>query len=268
MKTLALLTAIAVSLVAGTTFAQEAPAPDVTALAKKTQNPVGDLITLPFQFNFNNGGDYGDETMFNLNVQPVMPFRLAENWNVIARAIIPFYSFPGGAPAERVTGVGDLQAQLYVTPGSPGRLIWGLGPVFSFPTATNAFVETGSWAAGPGAVALTMAGPWVIGGLVNQYWSFSDHGGDPETNLFVFQPFINYNFGKGWAVSFAPLMTANWDAPDGEAWTVPLGVGITRTTVFGKRPINIAAQYYANVERPAGSPANQLRLVLALLYPK
>jgi hypothetical protein len=255
---------------AGSAAAEEAPAPehDLTSLAKTSQNPVGNLLSFPFQFNFNNGGGYGDETMFLLNFQPVLPFAISSEWNVISRTIVPFYNFPGGSPADRITGVGDIQQAFYLTPGNPGKLIWGIGPVFSLPTATNDLVKTGSWAIGPGAVALTMAGPWVIGGLVNQYWNYSDHGGDPKTDLFVAQPFINYNFGKGWALSFAPLITANFDAADGQEWTIPLGMGITRTTRLNKRPLNLTAQYYANVERPDGAPGNQLRIAVILLYPK
>jgi len=251
----------------GLSLAQKPAAGDMSDLARKTQNPVGDLLTFPFQFNFNNGGAYGDETMFLLNFQPVLPFALTDDWNVISRTIVPFYSFPD-AGTDRATGIGDVQEALYLTPKNPGSLIWGIGPVFSLPTATNALVKTGSWAVGPGAVALTMKGPWVIGGLLNQFWNFSDHGGRPETNLFVLQPFINYNFGKGWALAFAPLLTANWDAPDGQKWNVPLGLGVTRTTVFNGRPWNVSVQYYANVERPDNGPGNQLRLVLAPIYPK
>ena len=111
------------------------------------------------------------------------------------------------------------------------------------------------------------AGHFVLGGLVTQFWNFADHGGDPKTNLFVVQPFINYNFGKGWALAFAPLISANWDADSGNQWTVPLGLGITKTTVFKGRPMNIGLQYYYNVERPDGSAASTLRFVLAFLYP-
>jgi hypothetical protein len=265
------LLALLVGLVwAGVASAEEeAKAPDATALAKQTQNPVADLISMPLQFNFNNGGAYGAETMFNLNFQPVMPFTLTDDWNVIARTIVPFYNFPGGSTSgDRVTGVGDIQLQLYLSPKNPGALIWGVGPVMSFPTAVNGFVQTGSWAAGPAAVALKMSGPWVIGGLLNQLWTYSDHGDEPETNLLVLQPFINYNLKKGWAISLAPLITANWDAADGQEWTVPLGLGVTRTTRFGKRPLNIAFQYYANVVRPDNGPGNQFRIVVAPLYPK
>lgn len=107
----------------------------------------------------------------------------------------------------------------------------------------------------------------MVGGLVQQFWTFADSGDDTETNLFVFQPFVNFNFGQGWALAFAPVMSANWDAPDGDQWTVPLGFGISRVTVFNQRPMSLAVQYYHNVERPAGSGAHQLRLVVSLLYP-
>jgi len=224
------------------------------------------LVSVPFQFNWNQAGDFADATQFTLNFQPVAPMKL-ENFNLVLRTIVPYLSFPAGG-SERATGIGDIQAQLYFAPSNPGKVIWGIGPMFSFPTAPNNFAQTGSWAVGPGAVLLTMTGPWVIGGLVNQFWTYYDEGGDPETNLFVMQPFINYNFGAGWALSLAPLITANWDAPDGEEWTIPLGVGLTRTTVFNRRPMNIGVQFYRNVEHPTAAAETQIRATIALLFPK
>jgi len=253
-------------LVATAAVAQEEQQHDVTALAKTTQNPVGDLISVPFQFNFNTGGDLEDTTFFNLNFQPVIPFRLNANWNAIARTILPIDSFsrPNGS---RFSGFGDLQEQLFITSARPGRIIWGVGPAFSLPTATAAPAETGTWAAGPTAVVLTMNGPWVAGALVSEFWPLADAGSDVETDLFIFQPLVNYNFGKGYALGFAPVISANWNAPDGEEWTVPLGIGLSRTTGFNRRPMTLGAQYYYNVERPEGSAGQTLRFVVTLLYP-
>ncbi len=239
--------------------------PDVTALAKTTQNPVGDLISLPFQFNFNGGGGLEDATFFNLNFQPVVPFKLSEGWNVIARTIVPLNSVPTASDVS-YRGVGDIQEQIFVTPARPGRLIWGVGPALWLPTSTIPPQRTGSWGLGPTFVALTMTGPWVIGGLVTQYWTYADSGEDPEVDLFATQPFVNFNFGKGWALAYAPLITANWDAD--EEWTVPLGGGISRTTVFNGRPMTLGAQYYYNVVHPDDAASYQLRLQVALLYPK
>lgn len=240
--------------------------PDATALAKQTQNPVADLVSIPFQFNFNSGGGLDDGTLYNLNIQPVIPITLNKDWKFIARAIVPYLSTPT-ADGDQVGGFGDIQLQGYLTPAKGGKLIWGLGPIFSFPAATNPEVRTGSWAVGPAAVALTMTGHWVIGALANQLWTYADNGGDPEVNQLVVQPFINYNFGVGWAISTAPLISANWNAPSGQQWTVPLGLGITKTTVFNRRPMNIGLQYYHNVAHPDSGPSDQVRIVLALLYP-
>jgi hypothetical protein len=251
---------------AQTPAAAPAPEPDVTALAKTTQNPVGDLVALPFQFNFNNGGDLGRQTLLNLNVQPVIPFRASDNWNMMARLILPVNSIPTTDTA-RASGFGDIQAQLYLTPKQPGRIIWGLGPVISLPTSTVAPAETGSWAVGPGGVIVWSDGPWVVGGLINQIWTFAHSAGHVEVNQFLAQPFVNYNFGEGWALSFAPVITANW-VLDEKEWTVPLGLGITKTTVLGTRPMSLGLQYYANVTHPAGSAGNQVRFVVSFLFPK
>jgi hypothetical protein len=249
-------------------FAQQPPPPpDASALAKETQNPVSSLITVPLQFNFNSGGDLGDGTLFNLNFQPVIPFKATSEINVIARTIVPINSAPG-PDGSRFSGVGDIQMQLFLTPAAPGPLILGIGPMFSLPTATATPFQTGTFGAGFSAVVVKNQGPFVLGGLLSQVWPAGDSGGEPQANLFTLQPFVNYNFGGGWAASFAPIIAANWDASDGNEWTVPLGLGMTRTTVFDGRPMNIGFQYYYNVTRPDGAPAQQFRFTVAFLCPE
>lgn len=248
-------------------LAAQQPEDEATKLAKATQNPVSDLVSLPFQFNFNTGGGFAGQTFFNLNFQPVVPIKdVLKKRTIILRTIVPYVSVPTGAGA-RQGGLGDIQFQTFLTPANSGKLIWGVGPIFSVPTATANLVSTGSWAIGPTAVVLTNVGPWVLGGIINNLWTFADHGGAPEVNQFLLQPFLNYNFGKGWAAATAPIITANWDAPDGEEWTLPLGIGITKTTAFNNRPMSLGAQYYHNVEHPAGAASDLLRLTISLLYP-
>jgi hypothetical protein len=249
-----------------TLSAQEKPAIDATALAKQTQNPVADLVTIPFQFNFNSGGGLGDGTLFNLNFQPVIPIKVTPDWTIIARTIIPFLSSPAPGGTQ-VSGIGDIVLQTFLSPAHPGKIIWGIGPEFSIPAATNPLFRTGSWAVGPTAVALTTRGSWVIGLLANQLWTFADAGGDPDVNQLLIQPFVNYNFGHGWALSSAPIITANWNGASGQQWTLPLGGGISKVTVFNRRPINLGAQYYYNVVHPDAGPASQFRIFVALLYP-
>ena len=192
----------------------QAPAvPDATALAKEQQNPISSVVSVPLQFNLDSGGGLEDRSSLLLNAQPVLPFKVSEHWNAVSRTVVPIASLP--APSDtRSSGVGDIQMQLYFTPKKAGAVIWGAGPVVSAPTATAASMESGSWAAGPTFVALVMRGPWVAGALVNNLWTFTDAGDGREVNQFLFQPFVNFNFGKGWAVSSVPIITANWDAEE------------------------------------------------------
>ena len=254
-------------LVSVATVAGQKPEDQATQLAKKSQNPISDLTAIPVQFNFNTGGGFGGQTFFNLTVQPVIPVKgVLEDWNIVTRTIVPYVSIPG-AGGTRQSGLGDIQFQSILTPAQSGRIIWGVGPTFSFPTATASSASTGSWGMGPIAVALTMRGPWVVGGLFYNVWTISDNGGAPEVNQFTFQPLVNYNFGKGWAVATSPIFSANWEAPSGEEWTVPLGASITKTTSFNGRAMSLGIHYYHNVDHPAASAADLLRLQISFLYP-
>jgi hypothetical protein len=248
------------------TPAHEAHGEDVGALAKATQNPVADLVSLPFQFNFNMGGALGDQTMFNLNFQPVIPIHLGSKVNLIARSIVPMLSTPTPT-GDRDRGIGDIQEQLFFAPSAATKVVWGVGPALSFPTATVPVAITGSWGLGPSGVVVATLGPFVVGALASQVWSVKDNEGRPRTNLLSVQPFFNYNFGHGWALGLAPIITASWDAARDDTWTLPLGASISRTLVFAKQPMTLGFQYYYNVLRPDSAAANQIRVVVNFLFP-
>jgi hypothetical protein len=239
---------------------------DVKDLAKKTQNPVGDIVSVPFQFNFNSGGGLKDETLFNLNFQPVIPIHVTSGLSIISRTIVPIFSIPGPS-STRFSGIGDIQQQIFLTPAKPGSIIYGIGPAFSLPTATTEPVKTGTFAMGPDAVVLVMPGPWVIGALASQLSPVSDSNGPPRTNLFTLQYFVNFNFGKGWTVGGAPTITADWDSEGDDRWTVPVGASISRTVVFNRQPMTLGFQYYRNVRRPDSAPADLYRFSLTFIFP-
>jgi hypothetical protein len=245
----------------------EALADAESDLSKQTQNPVANLTSIPFQFNFYSGGGLGTQTFSNVNLQPVMPLSVSDKWNVIARTIIPFLSIPGSS-GDRAYGIGDIQEQIFFTPAKSGSLIWGIGPMLSIPTATNEAVATGQTALGPTAVALKMSGHWVYGALANNIWRIAGYDQGDGINQFLIQPFINYNFGRGWALSTAPAITANWNAPEDEQWTVPIGMGISKVDRIGSRPVSLALQYYHLAERPADGADTMWRLLISFLYPK
>jgi len=263
MRVILLISCVTAILVALPLRAEEEH--HATELAKKLQNPVSDLISVPFQNNFNFGVGPEDKTQYVLNIQPVLPQRISEQWNWIHRAIIPLIDQP--APVDAF-GLGDIQYQGFLSPANPGKLIWGVGPVLQVPSATDDQLGTEKWSAGAGAVALRMDGPWVYGALVNNIWSFAGDDDRANVNQMLIQPFINYNLGRGLAIGTSPIITSNWEAPSGQKWTVPLGAQVSQIIPIDKVPVNFLLGAYYNIEKPDSGPDWTLRFQIALLFPK
>jgi len=237
-------------------------------LAKKTQNPVSDLISVPFQNNTSFGIGYYDRTQNVLNIQPVIPLS-AGSVNIITRAITPIIYQPDAMAADGGTfGLGDINATFFISPAKPSKFIWGAGPAIVIPTATDRALGTGKLGLGPSFVGLTTSGPWVVGGLVSNVWSVAGDADRSDLNQFLFQYFINYNLPGGWYISSAPILTSNWEAEDGSKWVVPFGGGMGKIFRVGRQPMNAGAQVFYNVEKPEGGPDWGLRLQLQLLFPK
>jgi len=238
-------------------------------LRKAAQNPVASLISVPFQNNNNfNIGPY-DRTQDVLNIQPVIPIKLSDQWNLITRTILPIVWQPySSAPTGGEYGLGDLNPSLFLSPGKPGKLIWGIGPALVIPTATNTILGQGKFSIGPSAVLLTQPGHWTLGVLVNNVWSVAGTGSRPSVNQFLMQYFINYNLKKGYYLAWQPIITANWEVSSPNRWTVPYGGGIGRIMKIGFQPVNLQLQFFVNPERPAGTAPWTMRIQIALLYPK
>jgi hypothetical protein len=237
------------------------------ALAKKTQNPVADLITIPFQSNTNFGVGSGNAVQEVFNIQPVIPIH-AGTINVITRTIIPIISQPNISPGQTGStfGLGNINITAFVSPAKAGKVIWGIGPVLGLPTNTSQAVGTAKWTFGPSVVVLAMPGHWVLGVLANNVWSWAG-GGSQNVNSLLIQPFINYNFKEGWYLTSSPLITANWLAQNySDKWTVPIGAGFGKLIRLGRLPINLNAQVYYNIWHPTVGPTWQIRAVAAVLF--
>jgi len=245
---------------------------DAAALAKAAQNPIADMISLPLQNNTNF--DFGPlkKTQNILNIQPVYPFGLNEDWNVITRTIVPVISQPATAPGQdRENGIGDIQFSAFFSPKKPvDGWVWGVGAIAQLNTATDDRLGQGVWGLGPTAVALHLGKTWVYGALINNVWSVSEDEGRSSVNQMLIQPFVNYNFpdAPGRYLTFAPIITADWKADSGQRWVVPLGLGIGQIMRFGEQPVNLQASAYYNVERPDNAARWQLRLQMQFLFPK
>lgn len=259
---------------------EETPAAAVNAeeLRKQAQNPVASLISVPIQDNFNFNISPSDRTQNVLNIQPVIPVSLSKNWNLIVRWITPIIYQPlpvpqASGPALQSTGVyglGDMNPSFFIVP-KKSKIIWGVGPTFILPTATNTtYLGQGKFSMGPSAVVIWQPPHWTIGALANNIWSVAGHSDldKPAVNQFLLQWFVNYNMKKGWYLTTSPIVTANWNATNGNVWTVPFGGGVGRIMKLGFQPVNITAQLYGNAVHPVGTSPWGLRLQFVLLFPK
>jgi len=238
-------------------------------LQKAVQNPIASLISVPFQ----NGNNFGigpyDRTQDILNIQPVIPVGISKNWNMITRIIQPVIWQPyPNAPTGGEYGFGDMVPTFFFSPKNSGKLIWGAGPQFILPTATNDILGQGKVSMGPAVVVLTQPKPWTIGVLVSNDWSIAGSGSRPGVNQMTLQYFVNYNLQKGWYLSTSPILTANWKASSGNVWVVPVGGGVGRVMKFGPQPVNLNLQFFGNAAYPAGTSPWGMRFQIALLYPK
>lgn len=246
-------------------------------LAQQSQNPIANLISVPFQFNTTFGVGQFDRTSVVLNIQPVIPTPLSSDLVLINRFIVPLayqpelaqVPLPDGSTESigDVFGLGDIIYQGFFSPSSSGNFTWGVGPILSFPTATDTVLGAGQWSAGPAVVGLVTSRRVVTGVLASQLWSYAGDSDRPDVSLMTIQPFFNYNFDQGWYITTSPIITANWEAESDNQWTVPLGGGFGRVFNIGRQPVNASLAAYWNVVSPEGAADWTLRTQITLLFP-
>lgn len=240
-------------------------------LAKLAQNPIANLISLPFQNNTNLNYGPLDGTQNILNIQPVIPITLNKDWNLITRTIFPLIWQPElGPEQDRTFGLGDIQFSAFLSPGDASSgWIWGVGAIGQLPTHTDSALGSNNWGLGPTAVALHVkkGDPWVYGVLINNVWSLGTSNA-PSYNNGLIQLFINYNLPGGTYLTSSPIITVNWEADSDDRWVVPLGGGIGHIFHLGRLPVNAQIAGYYNVVTPDDGPNWQIRAQVQFLFPK
>ncbi len=244
--------------------AASVPAADNTdALRKQAQNPVASLISVPLQDNWNFNIGPADRTQNVLNVQPVIPLSLTENWNLIIRWIAPIIYQPvdvpqaaGPAVEAGYYGLGDMQPAFFLSP-KKSKVIWGIGPQLLLPTATKTgILGQGKFGVGPTIVVLVQPGKWTLGVLTNNVWGIAGHSDLPDVNQFLLQYFINYNLKKGYYITWQPTLTANWEADERRE----MGGTCGRRHRTNHAPGSPAGECRISVLRQCGPSARRLSL--------
>jgi hypothetical protein len=237
------------------------------ALAKQLSNPVSALISVPFQSNwdFNIGPANGRK--YTLNIQPVIPISISKDWNLILRTILPIVSQTDVfGQSGTQSGLGNTTQSFFFSPKAPGPggLIWGLGPVGYYPTATNSLLGPDKWGLGPTLVALVQKKGWTVGILANQIWSVAGDHNDQNISSMFLQPFLSYTTKTQTTFTLNTESTYDWE--NGQ-WTVPLNLVVGQVLKIGKLPVQVSVggRYYA--EAPSGGPEWGLRAVFTLLFP-
>ena len=238
------------------------------ALAKALANPVASLISVPFQSNFDGMiGPARNGQKYTLNIQPVIPIRLGDNWNLISRTIVPVVAqsdiFPG---AGNQFGLSDTLQSFFLSPAKVGKLIWGVGPAVLIPTGTNTLLGTGKWSAGPTFVVLTQNKGWTVGALANQLWSFAGNNSRAPYSKLYFQPFLNYTTRTATTYGLSAEGTYDWL---GHGLSMPLIATLSQVTKVGGQLISVgvAVKYYVATV-PSGPHGVGGRLTLTFLYPR
>ncbi len=227
--------------------------------------PVAALISVPLQSNWDFGIGPNDSYRYTLKVQPVIPIKLNEDWNIISRTIVPIIDAESPAPGIKdVSGLGATTQSFFLSPEkkTASGLIWGAGPVFLIPTATDDLLGSNQWGAGPTALLLKQEGGWTYGMLGSQTWSF--HGGNDAINATYLQPFLSYTTKTRTGFSLNTESTYDWRDIQ---WTVPINVGVSQLVKIGKLPVQfqLGGRWYA--EKPDGGPDWGLRFAVTFLLP-
>ncbi|MGE3872044.1 MAG: transporter [Parvibaculaceae bacterium] len=247
-------------------FAQE----NAGDLAKKLSNPVAAMISVPFQGNYNDGiGPLKDGEQTYVNVQPVVPFALNDDWNLISRTIVPVVwqddIFPG---AGSQFGLGNTTQSFFLSPSQPvDGFVWGAGPVFYLPTNTDDLLGADKWGAGPTAVALWQGEGWTIGMLANHIWSFAGDSSEPDINSTILQPFIAYTTKDAWTFTLNTESTYDWESDE---WSVPINFVVSKIVKVGNLPVSIFAgpRYWADTPAGIGPDDWGARFGVTLLFPR
>ena len=225
---------------------------------RQLNNPLTSLWSLTFQDNLGikegdaiEGSTYSNVLFF----QPALPVPVGEKLVFIGRPVFPLVTSPivnveTGDVDGHTTGFGDLQVLSLIGPSRVSGWVWGLGPTFKFPTASEPVLGSGKYQVGPAAMAINMGKPWIWGFLVQHWEAVAGDDERPETSQTDLQYIVRYSLPNAWSVGAGPSITINWEADGDDRLTFPIGLGVTKTVRMGKLPVKLRAEVHYSIIRP------------------
>jgi hypothetical protein len=251
---------------------REAPAPPSSQeMAKQLSNPVASLVSVPLQFNWDSGVGPNEDLRYVMNFQPVVPFTLNEDWNLIGRFILPFIGQPAlGQTGQASSGTGDIVMSAFFSPAKGNRMVWGVGPVFGLPTTSDPTLGSGKWSIGPTAVVLKQTGHVTVGALMNHLWSIAGTSKTERADVSqtLLQPFFAYTTSSAITLSVNLEASANWETEGDRQWSVPVNVSVSKVTRVGPFPFSVGAGVGVFAATPEGGPDWKLRMTMTLILPR
>ena len=245
------------------------PAPSPAALSNQAlaiavHNPFEDFIKVPIEsdtgFQLGRSHKVGDE----VNIEPLLPFSLNADWDLFVRPSLTVAYSP--TPHEQ-SGLEDLQTSFFLSPAKNSTWVWGVGPIFRFPTASSSELGSGRWSAGPTAALVYSEGPWFNAILTDQLMSFAGNRERGSVNQTYIEPMISYNLESGWYADVDPQMTFDWTADAANAWTIPMGADVGKAFNLGSQSLSLQVGAYDLLKRPDGDPQWIMRVSVTFLFP-
>jgi hypothetical protein len=255
--------------VVGVSLSSQVSADSDAELAKKLQNPIANLVSVPIQVDWDTNIGPEEADLFSITLQPVIPIDLNEDWIVISRTILSVYidaesPVPGG---DDVSGNSDTLQSFFFSPKAKtaSGWIWGAGPVLSLPTASEDEFGSDKYGLGPTAVVLKQENGWTYGGLANHVWSVGGSDSDPDVNNTFLQPFLVYTTKSYTSYVLQTESTYDWET---EEWTVPINIRVGQLVKFGEQRVQFQFGYRNYIDSPSDNLDWGLTFQVTFLFPK
>ena len=206
-----------------------------------------------------------DRSIQIFKFQPVVPFRLNDDWTVLTRTIFRFISLPtadpiiglspAGGPAllgwdqRSQAGLSDISPTAFLVPDLGPDFTVGLGSSLVVPVGDGA-IDSGKLSVGPALLAFFHRGPWVVGARMRNVWSVGGESDRDNVNRMVVRGLLRYQLNPDWYMISSPIISADWTQPDGKGWIVPIGGGVGRSFRLAGQRMQASVEAYYNVVKP------------------